>query len=525
VSQPRRLTAVLGAVAAASAGMLLLASCSATPASEVGPTTTPTVAPLPAASGSAGPAAPDARLASFYSQQLVWRPCDGDFQCTSLSVPLSYDDPAAASISLQVIRLKAADQSRRIGSLVMNPGGPGGSGIDYARAARAVTTDALRERYDVVGFDPRGVGTSNPIRCLDDKQTDEFLTNDGAPSTPAEVAMVAEISAGIAKGCLQRSPQLVAHIGTRDVAKDLDILRQALGDQKLTYLGKSYGTAIGSSYAEQFPQNVGRMVLDGAIDPALDYNQIARGQAEGFELALRRFVEKCPSLDACPLPADPKAAVARIQAFLAELDAKPLPGEPGRPLTQALGLLGIVGSLYDNDSGWPDLASSLDLAFKGDGSGLLSAADYFNNRNSNGHFESNSLDALNAVNCWDLPATPGIAGIEQQVKEWSATAPTFGPYIAWSNLPCSTWPAHSSVLPHPIKAAGAPPIVVIGTTYDPATPVHMAKALAGELDKGVFLQWDGDGHTAYQRGSDCIDKAVDTYYLDGTPPKDGTLCR
>ncbi len=525
MSPPGRPAAVLGALAATVAGALLLASCSSTPDSEVGPTTTPTVAPVPSPSGSSTPAAPDSRLASFYAQKLVWKPCDADFQCATLSVPLSYDSPAGGAIGINVIRLKAARPGERLGSLVMNPGGPGGSGVDYARAARAVTTDALRARYDVVGFDPRGVGTSDPIHCLNDQQTDAFVSADQSPDTPAEEAAVTSLAQGFGSACAKRSPQLVANVGTREVAKDLDILRQALGDQKLTYLGKSYGTFIGASYAELFPQNVGRMVLDGALDPALDANQTARGQAIGFERALRRFVDACPRLDSCPLPPDRAAALGKISTLLAQIDAKPLPGAGGRDLTQALAVLGIVGSLYDNDSGWPELAYSLDAAFKGDGSGLLGLADYYLDRDEKGHYTSNANDALYAVNCWDKPATPDAAGVAQQAAEWSKVAPFFGAYLAYGNLPCSTWPAHSPVLPHPVAAAGAPPIVVVGTTYDPATPVEWAKSLAGELDQGVFLQWNGDGHTAYQRGSDCIDKAVDAYFINGTPPKDGTLCR
>jgi pimeloyl-ACP methyl ester carboxylesterase len=509
-------------VVAASVG--LLAACTSAPSVEIGPTSTPTTAPVPSSSSSFVPAPADPRLDTFYGQKLVWRTCGGDFQCAGLAVPLSYDSPASGQITVQVLRYKASDQSHRLGSLVVNPGGPGGSGLDYARAARAITTDAIRARYDIVGFDPRGVGTSDPIHCLDDKQTDAFVTMDASPDTPSEVAIQATQSAAFGKACLQRSPSLVPNVGTREVAKDLDILRAALGDQKLTYLGKSYGTFIGATYAELFPQNVGRMVLDGALDPALDGTELAHGQALGFELALRRFVEKCPSLDGCPLPADPTAALAKISGLLDRIDATPMTAEPGRPLTQALAVLGIVGSLYDNADGWPTLAYALQAAFQGDGSVLLSTADYFTDRDTNGHYTTNGNDALYAVNCWDKPATPGVSGTQALAAQWAAQAPHFGAYLAWGNLPCATWPAHTTVAPHAVTADSAPPILVVGTTFDPATPVQWAKSLAGELAKGVYLEWHGDGHTAYQRGSSCIDAKVDAYFLRGTPPVTGTVC-
>ena len=508
---------VAGNVTASPSGATWSPGGSPTPSGSATPTPTPT--------GSFGPAKEDPRLASFYEQKLAWRSCDGDFQCAALTVPLSYDDPAAGSIKLSVLRYPTKNSSERLGSLVLNPGGPGGSGIDYARAARAVTSDALRARYDIVGWDPRGVGTSNPIECLDDKQTDAFIAADASPDDQAEVDRLAALSKQFGQECTSRSPKLVPNVGTREAAKDIDILRAALGDEKLTYLGKSYGTALGATYAELFPQRVGRMVLDGALDPALDGTALAEGQSVGFEVALRRFVENCPSNDDCPLPEDPAAALKKIDELLASIDKQPLKTDDGRPLTEALAVLGIVGSLYDDDSGWPALRYALTQAFTGDGNVLISIADFYTDRDTDGKYTSNGNDALYAVNCWDKPATPGVAETEKLAEQWAVKAPRFGAYLAWGNLPCATWPGHSAVPPHPVAAAGAPPIVVIGTTYDPATPVQWAKALAGQLDEGVYLQWDGDGHTAYQRGSSCVDKAVDTYFIDGTAPKDGTVCR
>ena len=492
------------------------------------PTVSVPATPIPSASGaSAGPTAADPALAAFYSQHLAWHGCGGSFECASLRVPLSYDDPAGKSIDLQVIRLPASDPSSRIGSLVMNPGGPGGSGIDYARAARGVTSDGLRQHYDIVGFDPRGVGTSDPIHCQTDLQTDAFTAADATPDSPAEVSILADISAQVGAGCQAKSPQLISHMGTADVARDMDILRAALGDDHLSYLGKSYGTAIGTAYAELFPSRVGRMVLDGALDPSLDATGDALGQAKGFEMALRRFVEKCPTLDGCPLSNNPDAAMVQMKDFFARLDATPLStNQNQRVLNESLAVLGVVGSLYDNVSEWPTLAQALGSAFKGDGSDLLDAVDYYTDRGADGHYTSNANDAIYAVNCWDKPATPNVTQTEALATQWAKIAPIMGPYLAWGNLPCSTWPVHSSVAPHRVDAAGSPPILVVGTTYDPATPVEWARSLSSQLSKGVYLEWVGDGHTAYYRdgGSACINSAVDTYLLTGKPPANGTVC-
>jgi len=441
-----------------------------------------------------------------------------------LKVPLSYDNPAQASIELKVIKLPASEPGKRIGSLVMNPGGPGGSGIDYARAARGVTTDALRARYDIVGWDPRGVGTSDPIHCQDAAQTDAYIAADASPDTPAEVTQLESMSAEIGKGCAAKSPTLLDHVGTIEAARDIDILRAALGDDQLHYLGKSYGTYLGATYADLFPTKVARMVLDGALDPALDSSTLALGQAKGFELALHRFAEKCATLPECPLSANADEAVQQVRDFLNKTDSAPLTTNQSRPLTQALAVLAVVGSLYDNEQGWPALAQALGTAFKGDGSDLMATADYYTDRNANGSYNSNANDAIYAVNCFDKPATPGLTETEKLAAEWEKIAPTFGAYLAWGNLPCATWPSHSTTPSHPVKADGSPPIVVIGTTYDPATPVEWAKGLAAELSNGVYLEWNGDGHTAYQRGSTCVDNAVDAYLLDGTAPTSGTVC-
>lgn len=518
-------------VAAALVATLALAACSSTtvgtPVVSTTSSGTTSASPSTDASSPTADSTPtvDPRLGAYYTQQLSWRACDQGIQCARLRVPLSYDNPGAAAISLALVRLRSSRQGDRIGSLVLNPGGPGGSGIDYGRAARSVTSQKLRNRFDIVGFDPRGVGDSSPIRCMTDRQTDAFIAADGSPDNAAEVASQVALSRAFALGCASRSSQLVGRIGTRDAARDVDILRAALGDKQLYWLGKSYGTFLGATYADLFPTHVGRMVLDGAVDPTLTNAALAKGQAAGFELALGRFVDNCLRQSDCPLSGNRATALARIDKFLADVDRKPLPTDQNRKLTQGLAVLAIVGSLYDSGQGWPDLRFGLTEAFRGDGSVLLSEADSYTDRNYDGHYNGNGNDALYAINALDRTDRPGVAQIQQLAREWKTVSPRFGEYLAWGNLPFAYWKVAPTNAPHPITAPGSPPIVVIGTRYDPATPYQWAQALAKQLSNGHFIGWNGDGHTAYLQGSKCVDAAVDSYLLTGAPPVSPLLCR
>jgi pimeloyl-ACP methyl ester carboxylesterase len=496
----------------------LVSSCS------LGGSSSDEAAAPPSASVSPAPVPPD--LSTFYRQKLTWTTCGGDFQCTRLTVPVDYAKPDGASLQLAVIRVRATAEGSRIGSLVINPGGPGGSGIDYARAARSVISERVREYYDVVGFDPRGVGESDPVQCLTDQQTDTLVAADPTPDDAAEVKRTVELFKGLAAGCDKRTGELLGHVGTKDAARDMDVLRAALGDPRLYYLGKSYGTFLGATYAEEFPKNVGRMVLDGAIDPRLSGEQVDLGQAKGFEQATRSFVADCVKGKGCPLGSDLDRGMARLRDLLHQLDASPLPtGDAARPLTEGLGSLGIAVAMYD-EGYWPTLRAALSQAFGGDGSALLQLSDLYTDRNSQGHYTSNQNTVIYAVNCLDRPFTGGdpVAQAEHDVTTFSAQAPTWGAFLAWSELPCAYWPVKTDNVPGPITATGSGPIVVVGTTRDPATPYAWAQGLAKELANGHLLTYVGDGHTAYRRGSPCIDKAVDAYLLRGDVPKDGLRC-
>ena len=477
-------------VAVVCAAALTLSACSGTSAPPADGERPPPTSGSPTSVSPTTPSVAPNGLERFYAQKLTWGRCDGEFQCAKLTVPLDYADPTGTTITLALLRLRAS--GARLGSLVINPGGPGGSGVAYARAARAVISDNVRKRYDVVGFDPRGVGKSSPVECLTNKQLDELIAADPTPDDPAEVDSTVTLFRQLAERCKARGGALLGHVATREAARDIDVLRAALGDRKLTYLGKSYGTFLGATYAELFPRNVGRLVLDGALDPALTSEQISLGQAKGFEQATRAFVADCARTSSCPLGSTVDGGMERLRALLRQLDASPLPTDDGRKHTEGLGSLGI--------------------------------ANAYTERGSDGSYPSNQNTVIYAVNCLDRPEKGGLAQVQRTVKEFTAQAPTWGAFLAWSELPCDYWPVTGTSAPGPIAASGSGPIVVVGTTRDPATPYQWAVNLAKQLDGGHLVTYRGDGHTAYLRGSRCVDNAVDAYLLRGTVPKANLTC-
>jgi pimeloyl-ACP methyl ester carboxylesterase len=474
----------------------------------------------------ASPAAPRSGavgLAAYYDQRLSWRDCGGGFQCSTLLVPVDYAHPATAAIRIAVIRRPAGDPAHRLGSLLVNPGGPGGSGIGYARSADQIVSAALLAQYDLVGFDPRGVGQSAPVQCLNDQQMDAFVGTVPDPQNQAEQDQVVNEAKLLASECATRSTQLLGHVSTVEAARDMDVLRQALGDAKLTYLGKSYGTFLGATYADLFPSKVGRLVLDGALDPRLDASQLGLQQAAGIELAMRSFLADCVKRSDCPLSGDATAAEAQVGSLLTSIRARPIRGDGVRSVDVALAETGMIAALY-TDTTWPFLRLSLKLALQGDGRGLLQLADSYDDRGPDGHYQSNELAANYAVNCLDRPDVTSVADVQAQVPAYTRASPLFGAGLAWGDLPCAYWPVKATGRPHAITAAGAAPILVVGTIRDPATPYAWAQGLASQLASATLLTFNGDGHTAYRRGSSCIDSAVDGYFLRGVRPSAGLTC-
>jgi len=462
----------------------------------------------------------DPALADFYNQKLHWQDCHDSFECAKVRVPVDYTAPGGTAIYLSVVRLPSHGGDR-LGSLLINPGGPGVSGIGYALDANSAISATVRKHYDIVGFDPRGVAASAPIRCLSDAETDRFAAQDGSPDNSAEEAELVRLARHLGDRCAARNDGLLAHVGTRDTARDLDVLRAVLGDNKLNFLGKSYGTYLGAIYAEMFPDLVGRLVLDGVVDPAADSAALARSQAVGFELALASFVDDCLRRISCPLSGNRATALAQVSRILDAADRTPL--RASRPVTQSLALLGVAYAMYVPGL-WEVLREALAKAGTGDGSTLLLLADTFLDRTSKGHYSTNGTDAAFAVSCLDRPETSDLAALRARARDLTAVAPRFGAYLAWESLPCSFWPVPPQGKAESIRAAGAGPILVVGTTRDPATPYAFAKNLAAELASGRLLTYVGDGHTAYEQGSGCINQAVDAYLVDGRLPAEGTRC-
>lgn len=456
----------------------------------------------------------------FYDQKVEWTTC-GSAECAEIWVPLDYADPDGQAITLEAKRNPADDESNRRGSLIINPGGPGGSGVDFVDYIPL--DSSITDVYDVVGFDPRGVARSTPVDCLSDAQLDDYLASDPTPDDDAEVQQLQDYWSQFTSGCEAKSGALLGHLSTVEVARDMDVVRAVVGDDKLDYLGASYGTYIGATYAGLFPDKVDRMVLDGAVDPEASPKSSEINQAAGFDTALTAYLQDCVRNGSCPLGDDVNSARDRLIALFQELDSEPLPTSSGRDLTEGLAFYGVILPLYSKDN-WPYLTTALQEALSGSGDTLLLLSDSYSGRQPDGSYSDNSLEVQPAVSCLDHPEHKTVDQIQAEGQRFIRRSPVFGPAAMWWPYACSNWP-ESSAEPQPdFSAVGAPPIVVVGTTRDPATPYQQAVNLARELDSGVLLSRDGDGHTSLGAGNTCIDTAISTYLVEGTPPDDGTEC-
>lgn len=487
----------LGAVTAA-----LMTACASTNAT----------APSLPESQSTQTTTPDLQV--FYDQEIQWRDC-GDADCTTFEVPLDYRDPQGDRVELAMTRVRARGES--IGSLFVNPGGPGGSAFEYAKAADYIVSDQIRESFDVVGVDPRGVGQSDTIRCLTDEQIDAQISADGSPDTELEESRLILDAGFIGQACKSKDNPLIAHMSTVEVAKDMDIARALVGDPVMNLLGKSYGTAIGTTYMALFPDRVGRMVLDGVLPTYLNQLELTQAQAQEFEVLLRYFVSDCLEQSDCPLTGNVDQGVQQIQQFLAGLDAEPLKGENQRDLTQNLATFAIVSFLYFPEYDFPDLRSGLTTAMtQGDPNPLLKLLDQRISRGPDGRYTDNSTDAFYAVSCLDYPVTQSIEQVRDFANQLAISAPTFGASLGWSVLACKDWPytVQQSVEVPPNTLT---PVMLIGTENDPATPLQWAEEVATNLGNAELIVWEGGyNHTAYLEGSECVTDRVDAYLLEGT---------
>ena len=447
------------------------------------------------------------------------------WQCATMKAPLDWSKPKGDTIGLALVRAKASGAaSKRIGSLVFNFGGPGGSGVttlpafgdDYA---------TLRTRYDLVSFDPRGVGRSASVECESDSQLDQYFQQDATPDTTAERTKLLANTKQFNAACEKNSKKMLPQVRTTDAARDMDLMRQVLGDDKLHYFGISYGTELGGVYAHLFPTHVGRAVFDAVVDPTQNSEQGSLGQAKGFQLALDNFADDCTSKTTdCPVGDTPQDVKDRIAKLLKSLDSKPIPGIFPRQLTQTAATNGIAQALYSKDF-WEYLTEGLEQAYSGDGKVLMALSDSMNGRSENGEY-SNITAANIAINCADDKPRYTAADVERKLPEFRAASPLFGDFLAWGMVSCTDW-AVPGAADHPdVSAAGSAPILVVGNTGDPATPYEGAKKMVDALGKGVAVEltYKGQGHGAYDSKNKCVQSAVNGYLLNGKVPAAGTVC-
>jgi len=461
-------------------------------------------------------------LLPFYGQTLTWSECGTGFDCTDVTAPLDWENPGEGEITLSVVRHQATGTAQ--GSLLTNPGGPGASGVELIRDSLDFAVGAaLIENYDVIGFDPRGVGESTAVTCFDAAGMDDYLYSipAGKRGSAEWEAELLDAHKEFADACEANSGGILPYVTTINAARDMDLIRAVLGDKQLNYLGYSYGTFLGATYADLYPEKAGRLVLDGAIDPAVSGLDVGATQALGFESALRAYMQDCLDSGECPFTGTVDEAMADLGALLASVDAAPLENGDGRMLGADSLMTGIIAALYSADS-WQYLTQALDEALQGDPTTAFFLADFYNGR-ENGTYLDNSSEAFRAYNCMDYPVEDDPAAEAATEKKIADGAPTIAPY--WNGPDsCSVWPYPPTGTRGEINAEGAGPILVVGTTNDPATPYEWSESLAQQLEEGVLITRVGEGHTGYNKGSSCVDSTVEAFLLDDVVPESDVRC-
>ncbi len=478
----------------------------------VAPTSTTRVGTTTTAATTTTTPAPSTTLAP---QVLHWRSCGSRLQCGTLVVPLDYADPSRGGISLFVERRRASRPSRRIGSLLVNPGGPGVAGTQLVEQARDAFSPILLQRFDIVSWDPRGTGRSDPVRCPE--RLDPYLTLDPTPDSPPEKQALITAGHDFAGQCAAASGSILPSVSTQATARDMEELRKALGENTISYFGFSYGSELGATYATLFPHSVRAMVLDGAADPNEGAEAEARAQAAGLERGLDNLLASCAASVDCPFHngGDPEGALDRL---LVQLDRAPL-HVGTRVVNQAIAYTAIVSSLYTSDD-WSLLTEALAAAQRGDGHLLLQMFDEYYGRSPNGTYSS-LFGANTAIDCLDDPGPKDIGYPDRLAAELEKAAPRLGEYLAYDYY-CTFWPVEAPKLR--LTGAGAGPIVVVGTTGDPITPIESSRHLASDLERGVLVTVVADQHTGYQANT-CITNTVDQYLLAHTVPPPGLVCQ
>jgi pimeloyl-ACP methyl ester carboxylesterase len=500
---------LLKSIAVGALSLLVLAGCVSAPPST---TSTPTGEKV------------TAELQPFYDQVLQWESCGDGMQCTSAKAPMDWENPAAAEIELALVRHPATGD--RLGSLLVNPGGPGASGYDFVLdSLDFATSEKLQSRYDIVGFDPRGVNRSSAVDCYDQPaEMDEYLygVSDLPVGTDAWIDDMEASAAQFGQACLQHTGALLEHVDTVSAARDLDLLRAVLGDTDLNYLGYSYGTLLGATYADLFPENTGRMVFDGAVDPATSEFDVTATQAKGFEDSMRTFLADCLGTADCPFSGSVDQAMQTIDDLLDSLDVSPIRGADGRMLGSSTMFTAIILPLY-NVSSWPYLNILFDEVMAGDATTAFLLADTYNDRAPDGSYKTNQTEAFLAINCLDYESDASHETLHANAAKLAEIAPVFGPRMSYG-VTCAEWPFKSERDRVAIAAEGSSDLLVVGTTGDPATPYQWAVNMADQLENGHLVTYNGEGHTAYNKSNDCVQNAVEGYLIDGTVPQKDPNC-
>ena len=456
------------------------------------------------------------------SGEISWGECasdeTGETECGELSVPFDYNDPSVGSFTLYLIRRPADDQTNKIGSMLVNPGGPGFGGSSVARDAQYYFSAELLKRFDIIGWDPRGTGESTPaVNCVDEYDT--YFGIDSTPETPEEKQAIVDASKKFNDECVAVSGKILPYISTQSTAQDMDSIRRALGEEKITYFGFSYGSELGATWATMFPNTVRAAVLDGASDPNATSLDQGLSQAKGFEKQLDAFLANCSKRTSCAFYSAGKSAAA-LDKLLAEIDVKPLVVSADRtPVTQGVMFTALAQAMY-SDAIWPQLERALDDAVKGDGAGMLRLYDEYFQRKPDGSY-GNELEAFLAISCLDDPGPIGIAAVDAEIPTFTKAAKRFGPSFAYG-YSCALWPI-APIARLEINGKGAGPIIVVGTTGDPATPIESSRKAAKALEKGIFLTVKAEQHTGYGL-NDCIVSSVDRYLIDLVVPDDDKIC-
>lgn len=457
----------------------------------------------------------------------TWSTC-GDLpgqarECASLEVPLDYANPDGPTIKLALARIPARGPGTRLGSILVDPGGPGYSGVDEILTLPNQLSDPVEARYDIVGWDRRGVARSSPVWCRTPEQMGDYARAlagaqwSSAVDTP-EVKAWAEQAQAFADGCAARSAEILPHLGTRDSARDMESIRMALGEPRMNYVGWSHGTKLGAIYIDSYPDKVGRMVLDGGIDPSLSITDYNRAQSQALEAQLLRFVDYCTASGDCPLPTDHTAATAALKEYLVSLPITS--ADPAAP-TRADVMAALSGAMYVPPESFPKLLSGLRAGLAGDGGALIELGGLRMDPESK---PSNRFNALYAINCFDSSSTPGLQESAELAKRWDADTPIFGSANAWGGLRCADFAARDPIGPARVRGEGAPPIVIVGASNDGATPIQWSRALADQLVSARLVIADTDVHSVYPLYNTCVARVVDAYLLEGALPPRESEC-